>query len=282
MRIIVLLCLSALAAQAQKPELVLPTIHSNPISEVRFSADNRFMVTCAGSELKLWEQKTGRLLKTIPTPLPVSDIAVSKDGTKLAVGTYCGASEYLEDQGSVPDINTEVQVWDMVSGKMLRKLKVLGKPIRINEVEISENGQLVLAHFDGNITCWDANSGAEKFKIPEECRWPKLRFSSDGSHFLLDSETALYWVYSQTGVKEIILEQGSIALSSQGDEVLALTPNGILKRWNGRSKTFSPEIKPELEDFEREPISIGIFDFQTTDKLWGPFIGVKQTCISIR
>ena len=251
MRIIVLLCLSALAAQAQKPELVLPTIHSNPISEVRFSADNRFMVTCAGSELKLWEQKTGRLLKTIPTPLPVSDIAVSKDGTKLAVGTYCGASEYLEDQGNVPDINTEVQVWDMVSGKMLRKLKVLGKPIRINEVEISENGQLVLAHFDGNITCWDANSGAEKFKIPEECRWPKLRFSSDGSHFLLDSETALYWVDSQTGAKEMILEQGSIALSCQGDEVLALTPNGILKRWNGRSKTFSPEIKPELEDFER-------------------------------
>jgi hypothetical protein len=33
MRIIVLLCLFALAAQAQKPELVLPTIHSSPISK---------------------------------------------------------------------------------------------------------------------------------------------------------------------------------------------------------------------------------------------------------
>lgn len=162
------LCLVALSTQAQKPELVLPTIHSSPIMDICFSADNRFMATCAGSEIKLWEQKTGRLIRTIQTPLPIDNIALSKDGSRLVCGTFCGATEYLEDQGSKPDINTEVQIWDMVSGKKLRTLKALGKPIRINRVEISDDGNLAIAMFANQITLWDVLSGAEKWKIEAE------------------------------------------------------------------------------------------------------------------
>ncbi len=252
MRITVLLCLTVLTAQAQKPELVLPAIHSTPIMDVCFSADNHFMASCAGNEIKLWEQKTGRLIKTILTHLPVAQIALSKDGTKLALATFCGASEFQQDDGVVPNINTEVQVWDMVSGKMLRTLKALGKPIRIHGVEISENGQFVLAHFNAKITCWDALSGAEKFQLEMSGR-PRLRFSPDGSHFLLDSQDkALFWVVTETGAKETILEDVCLGFTCNGDFVQVLTKSGTLKRWNWRNKTFSPDLKIAFEEFYDE------------------------------
>ncbi len=252
MKITLLLCLTALTAQAQKPVLVLPAIHASPIKDVCFSTDNHFMASCAGKEIKLWEQKTGRLIKNILTALPVAQIALSKDGTKLALATFRGASEMQQDDGVVPNINTEVQVWDMVSGKMLRTLKALGKPIRIHEVEISENGQLVLAHFNGKITCWDALSGTEKFQLDALGR-PRLRFSPDGSHFLLDSQDkALFWVNSETGAKETILEDRCLGFTCNGDFVQVLTRSGTLKRWNWRNKTFSPDLKIAFEEFYDE------------------------------
>jgi hypothetical protein len=233
------LCLVALSTQAQKPELVLPTIHSSPIMDICFSADNRFMATCAGSEIKLWEQKTGRLIRTIQTPLPIDNIALSKDGSRLVCGTFCGATEYLEDQGSKPDINTEVQIWDMVSGKKLRTLKALGKPIRINRVEISDDGNLAIAMFANQITLWDVLSGAEKWKIEGR---GKADFSPDGAHLLLNQYGPLSWVDCSNGAKTEILKDSCVHFACQGDAVVLLTTGEVLKRWDPRSKSFSADV----------------------------------------
>jgi len=232
-----------LSAQAQKPELVLPAIHATPIMDICFSADSRFMATCAGSEIKLWEQKTGRLLRSIQTPLPNAEIALSKDGSRLVCGTFCGATEYLEDQGSKPDINTEVQVWDMVSGKKLRTLKALGKPIRIQHVEISDDGNQAIAIYNELITLWDAHSGAEKWTI-EGRGYGDL--SPDGAHLMLNHYGTLSWVDCNNGMKTEILKDSCVHFASQGDAVVMLTKSGILKRWDTRSNAFSADVTLHL------------------------------------
>ncbi|MBK6996053.1 MAG: hypothetical protein IPH31_14430 [Lewinellaceae bacterium] len=177
------LCLFTITAQAQKPELVLPAIHSSPIRDICFSADSRYMATCAGSEIKLWEQKTGRLIRTIQSSLPIAEIALSKDGSRLVCGTYCGATQFLQDQGKVPDINTEVQLWDMVSGKKLRSLEAFGKPVCIEHAEISDDGNQVIALYGKQITLWDARSGVEKWTIEGK---GNADFSPDGAHLMLN------------------------------------------------------------------------------------------------
>ncbi len=248
--------LLAIFARAQKPELVLPTIHTEPILDITFSGNGQYMASCAGKEIKLWEQKTGLLLKTIQTKLPISKIALSGDGSKLAVGTFCGVSEFLESgEGTAPNINTEVQVWDLVSGKMLRTLKALGAPIRIQQVDISDDGQLVLALYSKKVTCWDTNSGLEIFQVEGK---GSVHFSPDGAHFLLAEQEGLFWVDSKTGAKEKVGEESCSAYVCAGDFVVALTESGVLKRWNWRNKTVFPDLKPVLEGFKTDGFNVSI------------------------
>ena len=239
--------LAVLTLSAQKPALVLPTIHSRPILQVCFSADNRFMATSAGTEeIKLWEQKTGRLIRTVQTPLPVSNISLSKDGARLVCGTYCGVSEYTESADGVkPDINTEVQVWDMVSGKKLRTLKALGQPIRIEHVEISDDGNLALATFKEQITVWDVRSGAEKWTIEG---WGIGDFCPDGANLLLNQNNGtLSLVDCNNGQQTPILNDSCALYACQSDAVVMLTKGMVLKRWDIRSKSFSAEVAVGLE-----------------------------------
>ena len=236
------LCLVACTLQAQKPELVLPAIHSSPIMDICFSSDSRYMATCAGKEIKLWEQKTGRLLRTIQTPLPIAEIALSKDGSKLVCGTFCGATSYEQDGGYKPDINTEVQLWDMVSGKMLRSLKAFGKPNCIESVRVSDDGnQAVAFHADG-ISLWDTRSGKET-KVEGRGAGD---FSPDGSHLMLDENGKLSWVDCKTGAKTEILNDSCALYACQGDAVVVLTTGSILQRWDPRSKSFSAGLTVDL------------------------------------
>ncbi|MFN0173795.1 MAG: caspase family protein [Saprospiraceae bacterium] len=244
------LCLVAISAQAQKPELVLPAIHSTPIMDICFSADNRFMATCAGSEIKLWEQKTGRLLRSIQTPLPVENIALSKDGSRLVCGTFCGVHEYQEERDNKPNINTEVQVWDMVSGKKLRTLKALGKPIRIQYVEIADDGNQAMAIYGGQITLWDARSGGEKWVIEGS---GKGDFSPNGTHLMLNNKGTCSWVDCSNGAKTEIMKDSCGLSAFQGDAVVLITHSGIFKRWDPLSKSFSADVATVL----------GNYDFQT-------------------
>lgn len=235
--------LSALSLSAQKPELVLPAIHATPIRAICYSADSRFMATCAGNEIKLWEQKTGRLMRTIQTPLPVERLALSKDGSVLVCGTYCGSNPFLEDQGYKPDINTEVQIWDMVAGKKTRTLKAFGSPVCISAVALSNDGSLATAMFDGQLVLWDTRSGMEKWKTSAA---GSIKFSVDGSHLLLNDAGTLSRVDALNGDKIRVLKDSCVVSSEHGDYVIVLTTGAKLKRWNTRTQIFENEVAVPL------------------------------------
>ncbi|OAV44973.1 caspase family protein [Lewinella sp. 4G2] len=53
---------------AQGPELVLPTNHTEPIRGLVLSKDGRTVASSSGTDVKLWEYRTGRLIKNFNFP----------------------------------------------------------------------------------------------------------------------------------------------------------------------------------------------------------------------
>jgi uncharacterized caspase-like protein/WD40 repeat protein len=225
------LLFAGITLQAQKPELVLPALHSSEIVDVCFSSDNRFMATCASDakEIKLWEQKTGRLIRTVQTSLPIGQIALSNNGSRLV----CASSKYSEEP------NTEVQLWDMVSGHKLRTLKALGNLTPIAHVAISADGNKAIAIIDHEITLWDLRTGSEEWRIEGS---GKGHFSSDGNHFLLEESSSLSWVDCKNGKKTEITKEPHLVCAAQDNKVVIITRSKRLKHWDAHNNTFSTDI----------------------------------------
>ncbi|MFZ4632914.1 MAG: caspase family protein [Saprospiraceae bacterium] len=243
------LCLLALTLKAQKPDLVLPTIHSSIVKGTCFSADSRFMATHAGSEIKMWDVKSGRLLRTIPSPsCEIGDIALSKDGSRLVCITLCDKNS-IGEEGDEYQVDTEVQVWDMVAGKKLHTLIAFKSTLFYHEfagyahqykVGISDDGNWATASYEETTALWDTRSGREKWKS-EYLGTGKC--SPDGQHLVfVRQDTVVNLVNTADGAKTEILQDGCSLFAFQGDNVVMLTQGKVLKRWNTRRKSFLEDV----------------------------------------
>jgi hypothetical protein len=256
------LCLIAYTISAQKPELVLPAIHSTPVNSLFYSQDNRFMATCAGYEIKLWELKSGRLIRTILSPFLIADIALSEDGSKLVCAASCTENRFPTEYDS-PEFNTEVQVWDMVAGEKLHTLIAFNEPVCINNVAISNDGNLVTAGYGDRTSLWDTRSDGA---IWESEYLGAGTFSPDGTHLMSNVNGTLSWVDCKTGAKTEILQDSCAYYTFQGDAVVLLTTGSVLKRWDPSSKLLSADVVlpkgPELNDenirFSQDGTQLGV------------------------
>lgn len=111
MRNLLLLLLLTAVLQAQSPTLVIPANHSLDVHAIALSPDGTLLASSAGSEVRLWDFTTGRLLKALDLTGPefwtnnVNGLAFSPDGRHLAA--LSGNRFNLIDAATLSVIKTE-------------------------------------------------------------------------------------------------------------------------------------------------------------------------------
>ena len=134
----------AQSAAPARPELVLQTGHTGPITAIVISPDGRFVVS--GSEdarLKIWDVASGNVLRTLTGHTkPVLTAAISSDGRLIASGG--------EDD--------TVRVWNVVTGDM----RVVGShsaPVRA--VAFSADSRQLISVAAPQLKVWDVGASRQ-------------------------------------------------------------------------------------------------------------------------
>src|SRR5262249_9742003 len=119
-------------------------------------------------EIKVWEAKTGKLVRTFTLDMrPSGAVALSPDGKTVAGG---GIGFSARDRGSV-------KVWDLSSGELIQALPTAAEPTSYNSIAFSEDGKWIAAagscwdggkHPEaGKVVLWDVETGKVKHELTE-------------------------------------------------------------------------------------------------------------------
>lgn len=256
MRTNILLSISAFlftisCLQAQKPELVLPVIHSKPINGMSFSIDGRYMVSADDDDLKIWEASSGKLIRSIPAKenQAFSSATLSTDEKWLIAATDPGWAE-ME-----PTKDQQLLVLDPLSGKQLRQIHAITKTMVYVHLEISADNRYLLAvitnlqNFDTKV--FDLKTDAEIRSFPGYGRFDDL-----GRNLVLLQENILTLADIETGKTEIIAQEPCIAAQKTGNLVTFLTRAGHLKRWDRQTKMQTHDFELNLTPRLREQLEL--------------------------
>ncbi|MBG1245249.1 WD40 repeat domain-containing protein [Nostoc sp. NZL] len=120
------------------------TGHSKKVTSVAISPDSESLVSgCADKTIKVWNLKTGKLIRITEDLGEISSVAISPDGHFLAVG-------------SCQHPRSNVKVWNLNSDKLLHTL--LGHQKPVNCIAISPDGQII-ASGSHKIKIWNLHKG---------------------------------------------------------------------------------------------------------------------------
>jgi|GEM_PF-2541766 len=128
-------------SQRQKPELVIQIGHYEGwLNEVVFSPDGKILAAGDFLFLKLWDVKTGRLIRDIPTGLgnQTKAFGFSPDGKMIA--------------GLAVDSDPEpwhIGVWDVVSGKVIQILDRSKEEQNTYNLSFSPDGKKLMSQIQG-------------------------------------------------------------------------------------------------------------------------------------
>jgi WD40 repeat protein len=133
---------------AQTGQLALTLSRSQPIQQVMFSADGRWIVTIsADREVTLWQASTGRLQAVLPIAEGIRKLQLSPDGRFLLVARADG----------------NALLWQLpatFNPSPLKLVKSLPHGAVLNDAVFSSSGRwIATAGQDGRVRLWDTSTG---------------------------------------------------------------------------------------------------------------------------
>lgn len=202
--------------------------HLNSVYEIHYSPDGRLFATGTSKlvGVSLWDARSGKLIRTLKEPYPLSkgahvfDFAFSRDGKTIAA-ICCG----------------DIQVWDVATGRLRRKLKA---PKKQWALSVSPDGRSIAAageleHNGNNETTktvmylWDIKSARLK-KSRTGAGWP-VNFMPDGRSLITrlvdpkNDNKVGRWTLASNRLRSV----SSDRITANGDATpVAISPNGRL------------------------------------------------------
>ena len=233
--------------RCQVPSLIVPVGHFAAISAVVFSPDGHFVVTNGGEEknVKIWETKTGRLIRTIEAHADqITSVSFSNNGKyllttghdhkarvwdvqsgKVYYDVYFSASNWIEDGAFSKDDRTIVLTSDMVMERHDLQNKKLIKTIfdsslltkrsnasfteRFLSCKFSSDGKkAVTTNADSSVRMWNLETGKVVVNIREPgAVFQNAIFSPSGNKFMAATEGLVSVRNTMSGTEIFALHQ---------------------------------------------------------------------------
>ncbi len=253
--------------------------HGNPISEVRFSADGKTLLSRGlRQSISVWDPATGKELRRIAVERDQFVLALSPNGKLLACFKGTGDPLCLRETAT---------------GKEIRQFA--GDPNTFSHAAFSPDGRILVASArDATIRFWAVATGEELRRIaPQPDRPWALAFAPDGKTLASAGQngTIILWETATGRQLRSLEKQGGFVIA------LAFSPNGKQLAWgsqaleDGRIRlwdvttdhairylaghpkpvgglTFSPDGKHLVSGGGRDEGSIRLWDVATGRKVW--------------
>lgn len=216
---------------------LLKTFKSVPMSAVAFSADGT-RIAGGGYQINVWDASSGQQIRAFKNPS--LGLVFSRDGSRLVSGSY----------------DKTVKMWDIASGRLLRSF---AHPESVTSVAISADGARIVTggsdNLDKNMRIWDATNGRLLYTLPHS--WgPLVLFGADGKHILSASASypvqIKYWD-AETGnlVRDFGGETERLVDTMFSRDGLRLLSGGVaLQQWDaGTAQLLGTVTAPEKEVF---------------------------------
>ncbi|HZT58913.1 MAG TPA: WD40 repeat domain-containing protein, partial [Pyrinomonadaceae bacterium] len=225
-RALLTLLFACAVSNAQTPELIVQSGHTNSVHTVAFSPDGRTILSASADHtLKLWEAATGRLIRNFEAQGDSFDdvrAVFSPDG-KLAASISTG--DYIK-------------LWDVGGGKLVRELDDAAKESTASisgALAFSPDGKLLAAQTD-KFKVWDVASGTLVKTLDGYAG--AARFSPDGillAEITVDSKLNLWdvsgWRLLRTVEANPLRVPDGISFSPDG-KTLAVLRQGAVDLWD--------------------------------------------------
>ena len=173
---------------AQKPKLITPIGHTNPITSVDVSSDGKYLVTGSYDQTaKLWDFESGQLIHTFKSDANwVRAVKFSPD---------CPSSKEGKSFLTAGDDHI-IKLWATQSSKLVREF--IGHTDSILSVDFSPNCQEILSGSgDKTAILWNAQTATQIETFQHNDVVTSVRFSPNGKRILTCSKEkkAVLWDY---------------------------------------------------------------------------------------
>jgi WD40 repeat protein len=206
------------------PKLMAPIGHSNFIHGVRFSPDEKYVITSSGDNTaKVWDLNSRKVVMELyHTRAGVFYSEFSPDG------------KFILTAPVIPN----AKIWDAKSGQEIRELT--GHTGSINSARHSQDGKyIVTASSDSTAKVWNAFTGEEVLALKGHTQKVySAQFSPDQQLVLTASADSTAKVWNVSSGKEILEFRGhanrvySALFSPNGKLALTASTDGTAKIWN--------------------------------------------------
>jgi WD40 repeat protein/Flp pilus assembly protein TadD/tRNA A-37 threonylcarbamoyl transferase component Bud32 len=235
--------------------------------------DYRIDATLVDRAIRIWDSRSGMLVRETRGESMTTDLAFSPDGERVAA---CGGGKArllnantgtLEREFEVPSsvivrvafspdgtrllggaANGTGRLWDVVTGALALELK--GHVLQVISTAYSPDGALlVTGSADGTVRVWDVRSDVPAAKLaPHDAPLVAAAFGPDGAYLASVGHDGMPRIWdSRTGklVKELARGRGAlttVAYSPDGTHLAAAGMDRVIRLWDVRSGTVVREL----------------------------------------
>ena len=285
--LLILLSLISLNAFAQDKSYMEIAGHTDDVLSAVFSPDGNTIASGSGdATIRLWNAKTGKLLKTLTGHTDsVLSVVFSPDGNTIASGsgdatirlwnaktgkllkTLTGHASFVLSVAFSPDGNTlasggydsTIRLWNAKAGKLLKTLEghtLGGHTFPVWSVAFSPDGN-TLASGGGVIRLWNAKAGKLLKTLTEHASFVfSVAFSPDGNTIACGgggSDTPICLWNAKTGKLLKTLaghthDVWSVAFSPDGNTLASGSEDDTIRLWNVKTGKLLKTLEGHTHD----------------------------------